>query len=70
MQASRCRRWCCLSAGVHGAARVPNWVFVKTAGGCLSSDGYYGCQPGRPRSAAAHHQPGLQTIKNKKNNSE
>lgn len=41
------------SAGVLGAARVPNWVFVETAGGCLSSDGYRGHLPSHPGSIAA-----------------
>lgn len=32
---------------------MPNWVFVKTAGGCLDSDGHHGHRPSHTGSAAA-----------------
>lgn len=51
MQATCFPRWVVgLSAGVLSAARMSNWDFVKTAGGCLGSDGCYGCEPSYTKS--------------------
>lgn len=41
---------------------VPNWVFVKTAGGCLGLEGYCGHRLSHPRSAAARLWADLKTF--------